>query len=108
MNMAILDAVVSFKRYMSLGASYLSMVNTSMIVVLILKNSIPSFNLWVWGIPVMICTALGFFLIGWFLEGKMQLFVKDMDWANSRNIMYAEIRQDLKEIKEKVGLWKNQ
>ena len=96
--------LVEVKVYVNRAASYLAMLNTGMLLLLVIakfKDFGYDIRLETWGIPIYIATIILFIGVGW-LDIKLGLMQYEITVGNKVNAELVKIQSTVDEIKRKL------
>ena len=99
------NLLIRFKVYMARTSSYLSLINTGMILFIFLSN-LERYNIDVdikdWLLPIFIIGLVGMLAFG-YLEDKLGFYREEQKTTQSRNPYFKEIIERLDKIKEQLN-----
>lgn len=95
---------INLKVYISRAGSYISMLNTGMILLLFLSQLKAygfNINLTKWAIPLYCLTIILLIILG-YLDNKLGIHKYEVSITQKQNTDIQEILKEIKEIKEKL------
>ncbi|MBN1502872.1 hypothetical protein JW930_04970 [Candidatus Woesearchaeota archaeon] len=96
--------LINIKVYISRTSSYLSLLNTAMVLFLFLSN-LEKYNIDIriedWIIPIFIVVIILIIFFG-FLEDKLGFYSQEQKTVQSRSPYFKDINERLKRIEEKI------
>ena len=96
--------LVTAKKYVQRSTSYAGILNSVLLGIIFLSDRGFEINMWRWGIPLIIITLLGMLVFGYVEDKVLGLYEEEINFGATRNPVLMEIREDVKDMKEKQRL----
>jgi hypothetical protein len=98
------DIFTTLKMYLRRTMSYISLINTAMIMFLFISN-LEKYNIDIdlktWLVPLLVISFVGVFLFG-YLEDKLGFYKEEMRYGQSRSPYFKHIITELKKINARI------